>query len=105
MEQTMRTVIVLAALSAMLVAPNVSAQECLRPAWTKCESFPYGGRHTGTALQGAQVQMDVPPGPDICVINNEEIGGRTYARFARNGQPWPNRDWGVDIDSFCFFKN
>jgi hypothetical protein len=50
-------------------------------------------------------RVDVPPGPDICVINNEEIGGRTYARFARNGQPWPNRDWGVDIDSFCFFKN
>ena len=101
----MRTVIVLAALSAMLVASNAIAQECLRPAWTKCVSFPNSGRHTGKSIQGEAVQMAVTPGPDICVSNQEEIGHGNYARFERNGQPWPNRDWGVDVENFCFYKN
>ncbi len=101
----MRTVTVLAALSAMMIVSNAGAQTCLRPEWTKCESFPAGGRLTGISIERAQVQMNVPPGPDICVVNHEEIGGYSYARFRRNGQPWPNPDWGVDVDSFCFYKN
>jgi len=43
------------------------------------------------------------PGPDICVVNEEEIGGYTFARFARNGTPWPNPDWYANVDDFCFY--
>jgi hypothetical protein len=48
----------------------------------------------------------VPPGSDICVITEWEVRAETYAQFARNGVPWwPNRDWEVDVETFCFFKN
>jgi hypothetical protein len=97
----MRGVIVF---GAMIFSSTVFGQECLRPEWTKCVAFPNGGAHTGTSIQRERVQADVAPGPDICVVNQEEIGGYTYARFQRNGAPWPNPDWGVDIDDFCFYK-
>jgi hypothetical protein len=103
----MRVVIVPAAviLAALTAAATVSAQQtCLRPKWTECVSFPNGGLHTGVSIQGAHIQTDVTPGPDICVTNEEEIGGRTYARFTRDNAPWPNRDWGVNVDDFCFYK-
>jgi len=50
------------------------------------------------------VQMEVAPGPDICVSNQEEIGSGTYARFERNKVPWPNKGWGVSVDNFCFYQ-
>ena len=90
---------------AMLVAWNASAQTCLRPKWTQCVSFPNGGRHTGVLPTGKSVQIDVPPGSDICVITEWEVRAETYALFARNGTPWPDRDWEVDVDTFCFFRN
>jgi hypothetical protein len=97
----MRSVIVFAL---MVVGSAASGQECLRPEWTKCVAMPNGGTHTGTSIDRQHVEMNVTPGAEICVINHEEVGGYTYARFARNGTPWPNEDWGVDIDDFCFYK-
>jgi hypothetical protein len=97
----MRSVIVFAV---MMVGSAACGQECQRPEWTKCVAMPNGGSHTGTSIERQHVQIDVTPGPDICVVNHEEVGGYTYARFARNGMPWPNEDWGVDIDDFCFYK-
>jgi hypothetical protein len=38
------------------------------------------------------------------VSNEEEIGGYTFARFQRNGMPWPNADWAANVDDFCFYK-
>lgn len=65
-----------------------------------------GGRHTGVSPAGKSVAIDVPPGSDICVITEWEVRAETYAQFARNGVPWwPDRDWEVDVESFCFFKN
>ena len=93
------------ALFAVLLASDVGAQTCLRPAWTQCVSFPNGGRHTGVSPAGISVQLDVPPGSDICVSNEWEVRAETYAQFSRNGAPWPDRDWEVDVESFCFFKN
>ena len=93
-----------AAAGAVLVHSAAFSQECLRPEWTACVAFPNGGSHTGISIGRTQVQTDVPTGSNICVVNHEEIGGYTYARFQRNGVPWPNEDWGVDIDTFCFFK-
>ena len=102
----MRIFIVLAlAAVAIISASNAFAQTCLRPKWTECVSFPNGGRHTGTSPQGAPVQMEVTPGPDICVSNEWEIRAETYAQFARNGTPWPNRDWEVRVEDFCFYRN
>jgi hypothetical protein len=51
------------------------------------------------------VQLEVAPGPDICVSNEWEIRAETYAQFERNGQPWPNRDWEVSVENFCFYRN
>jgi hypothetical protein len=95
--------IVLAAAAA--AASNASAQTCLRPKWTECVQFPNGGRHTGVSPQGTAVQMEIPAGPEICVGNEEEIGAVTYAQFWRNGVPWPDRDWEVNAETFCFYKN
>ena len=95
--------IVLAA--AMAAASNASAQTCLRPKWTECVQFPNGGRHTGVSTDGKAVQMDIPAGPEICVGNEEEIGATTYAQFWRDGVPWPDRDWEVNAETFCFYKN
>src|SRR6266478_1450251 len=81
----MRGFIVLAAL---MVSSSVFGQECIRPEWGKCVSFPNGGSHTGMSIQKEKIQVEVTPGPDICVINEEEIGGYTFARFGRNGAPW-----------------
>jgi hypothetical protein len=97
----MRSLIVLAVL---VSASTAFGQECIRPAWGKCVSFPNGGSHTGLSAQREPVKTDVTPGPDICVSEEEEIGGYTYAHFQRNGMPWPNADWGVNADDFCFFK-
>src|SRR5579862_7231944 len=78
----MRSVIVVAA---MIVSSSVFGQECIRPQWGKCVAFPKGGSHTGVSIQRDKVQADVTPGPDICVDNEEEIGGYTFARFKRDG--------------------
>jgi len=102
----MRNVIAAATMAvAAIVASHASAQTCLRPKWTECVSFPNGGRHTGVSPYGVPVQLDVPAGVEICVSNEWEIRAETYAQFARNGTPWPNRDWEVDVDTFCFYKN
>ena len=90
---------------ATIVASHASAQTCLRPKWTECVSFPNGGRHTGVSPYGAPVQLEVPIGAEICVSNEWEIRAETYAQFSRNGAPWPDRDWEVDVDTFCFYKN
>jgi hypothetical protein len=102
----MRSLIVAAALmsGSMVLSSNVFGQECLRPAWGKCVSLPNGGTHTGESIQREKLKLDVPPGPDICVSNEEEIGGYTFARFQRNGAAWPNEDWAVNVDDFCFYK-
>jgi hypothetical protein len=102
----MRIFVVLAVTTAAIIsASNAFAQTCLRPKWTECVSFPNGGRHTGTSPEGKPVQMEVTPGPDICVSNEWEIRAETYAQFARSGMPWPNRDWDVRVEDFCFYKN
>jgi hypothetical protein len=104
----MRSVIVCTAAvlgtAVMVFDSSAFGQECLRPHWTECVAFPNGGSHTGVSIQREKVQTDVTPGPDICVSNEEEIGGYTFARFQRNGVPWPNADWGVNVDDFCFYK-
>ena len=91
--------------AAGMVSSKASAQECLRPKWTECVQFPNGGRHTGIDTQGKEVKTDVPAGGEVCVGNEEEIGATTYAQFWRNGAPWPDRDWEVNAESFCFYKN
>ena len=102
----MRIFVVLAlATVAMIAASHAFAQTCIRPKWTECISFPNGGRHTGTSPEGAPVHMEVTPGPDICVSNEWEIRAETYAQFERNGEPWPNRDWEVRVEDFCFYRN
>jgi hypothetical protein len=102
----MRILIVLAIAAAeMTLASPSFARTCLRPKWTECVSFPSGGRHTGIDPQGAPVRIEVPPGPDICVSTEWEIRAETYALFERGGVRWPNRDWEVEVDTFCFYKN
>ena len=46
----------------------------------------------------------MPADSEICVGNEEEIGATTYAQFWRNKVPWPNRDWEVNAENFCFYK-
>jgi hypothetical protein len=105
-ERSMRSLIAGAAMVvAMFVASHAVAQTCLRPKWTECIAFPSGGRHTGISTERKPVQLAVPPGSEICVINEWEVEADTYAQFARNGVPWPDRDWEVDVDTFCFYKN
>src|SRR5580704_1404158 len=102
-EPMMRASIVLVtAAFAVLAAWSASAQTCLRPKWTECVSFPSGGRHTGVSPQGVAVQLEVTAGPDICVSNEWEIRAETYAQFERDGAPWPDRDWEVNVETFCF---
>ena len=102
----MRSLIAAVAIAvATIIASCASAQTCLRPKWTECVSFPNGGRHTGISPSGAPVQLQVPPGAEICVSNEWEIRAETYAQFSRDGRPWPDRDWEVDVDTFCFYKN
>jgi len=67
-------------------------------------SFRTADRISAHRFQKEKIQAEVAPGPDICVINEEEIGGYTFARFGRNGAPWPNADWAANVDDFCFFK-
>ena len=57
------------------------------------------------APYGVPLEIEVPPGPDICVSTEWEIRAETYALFERGGVPWPNRDWEVEVDTFCFYKN
>ena len=99
------SLVLIGAMVALVVGSNAFAQTCLRPRWTECVSFPNGGRHTGISPYGMPVQIDVPPGPDICVSTEWEIEAETYALFARDGKPWPNRDWEVRVETFCFYKN
>ena len=54
-------------------APGLERTGCIRPEWGKCVSFPNGGSHTGMSIQKEKIQAEVTPGPDICVINEEEI--------------------------------
>jgi hypothetical protein len=74
----MRGLIVLAAIA--VSSTSVLGQECIRPEWGKCVSFPNGGSHTGMSIQKEKIQAEVTPGPDICVSNEEEIGGYTFAQ-------------------------
>jgi hypothetical protein len=90
--------------AAGMMASKAAAQTCLRPKWTECVAFPAGGRHTGVSPQGAAIEMEVTPGAEICVGNEEEIGAQTFAQFWRNGVPWPDRDWEVNAETFCFYK-
>jgi hypothetical protein len=103
----MRSVVTVAMIPiavAMLVASHASAQTCLRPKWTECVSFPNGGWHTGVSPYGVPARLDVPAGAEICVSNEWEVSADTYAQFSRNGQPWPDRDWEVDVETFCFYR-
>ena len=95
--------IVLAA--AITAASHASAQSCLRPDWTECVSFPNGGRHTGISPYGMPIQFDVPAGSNICVSTRWEVRAEEYVQFTRDGTLWPNRDWEVEADTFCFYKN
>jgi hypothetical protein len=105
-REGMRSLLVLASLILVstILGSNAFGQTCLRPEWGKCVSFPNGGSHSGVSIQGMPVQTDVTPGPDICVSNQEEIGSGTYARFERNKAPWPDKEWGVNVDNFCFYQ-
>jgi hypothetical protein len=87
------------------LALGAGAQTCLRPKWTECVSFPDGGRHTGVNPEGKSVEIAVPAGPDICVSIEWEVSADTYALFSRDGKPWPNRDWEVAVETFCFYRN
>src|SRR5258708_31669011 len=91
-------------LAVLMMSSSVFGQECIRPEWGKCVSFPNGGSHTGTSIQKEKIQAEVTPGPDICVINEEEIGGYTFARVRRNRGALPNADWAPNVHGFCFFK-
>jgi hypothetical protein len=105
-EQSMRySIVVIAALLTMVIGSNTFAQTCLRPKWTECVSFPNGGRHTGISPYGKPVEIEVLAGPDICVSTEWEIEAETYALFQRGGMPWPNRDWEVRVETFCFYRN
>jgi hypothetical protein len=95
---------IVVAVAALFVSSSVLGQECIRPEWGKCISFPNGGSHTGTSIRKEKIAAEVTPGPDICVVNEEEIGGETFARFARDGAAWPNADWFANVDDFCFFR-
>jgi hypothetical protein len=104
------TIMTVTAVAATVLAPRMlalgaDAQTCLRPKWTECVSFPHGGRHTGVNAFGVSVEFAVPPGPDICVSTEWEISADTYALFERAGAPWPNRDWEVAVETFCFYRN
>src|SRR5258707_13594240 len=90
-------------LAALMVSSSVFGQECIRPEWGKCVSFPNGGSHTGTSIQKEKIQADVAPGPDICVINEEEIGGYTFPRFGGKGTPWAEANLGAHREHFFFF--
>jgi hypothetical protein len=94
-----------ATLIASQIAFGAGAQECLRPKWTECISFPHGGRHTGVNAYGMTIETAVPPGAEICVSTEWEINADTYAMFERGGMPWPNRDWEVRVETFCFYRN
>jgi hypothetical protein len=89
----------------MVAGSNAAEQTCLRPKWTECVSFPKGGRHTGVSPYGVPLEIEVPPGPDICVSTEWEVSADTYALFERGGVPWPNRDWEVAVETFCFYRN
>lgn len=90
--------------AALMASSSVFGQECIRPEWGKCVAFPNGGSHTGTSAQKEKIQAEVTPGADICVINEEELGGDTFAHFAREGTPWPDADWVANVEDFCFFQ-
>jgi hypothetical protein len=98
----MRGLVIVAAL--LMGSSIASGQECIRPAWGKCVSFPNGGSHTGTSPKKEKITAEVAPGADICVSEEEELGGETFAHFARGGAPWPNEDWLANVEDFCFFK-
>jgi hypothetical protein len=96
---------VLAAAGVTMLGASAWAQTCLRPKWTECVPLPNGGRHTGIDAYGAAVEAPVPPASNICVVNEWEIQADTYAQFQRNGEPWPDKDWEVRVETFCFYRN
>jgi hypothetical protein len=55
--------------------------------------------------QGVPLEIEIAPGPDICVSVEWEVRAETYAQFRRNGVLWPDRDWEVAVETFCFFRN
>jgi hypothetical protein len=95
----------IALLSAMIAGSHAAEPTCLRPKWTECVSFPNGGRHTGVSPYGIPIEIAVSPGPDICVSTEWEVSADTYALFERGGMPWPDRDWEVAVETFCFYRN
>ena len=84
---------------------GAGADTCLRPKWTECVSFPDGGRHTGISLDGKPVGLNVPSGAKICVSTEWEIRAENYVLFERDGHPWPDLDWEVEAETFCFYRN
>jgi hypothetical protein len=102
--ETMRTVLVLFGLAAVIAASQSRAQECLKPEWTHCEMFPNGGRVTGVAFDKSKLELEIPAASEICVINHEELGGDTFVWLARNGARWPDADWVANVDTFCLFR-
>jgi hypothetical protein len=86
-------------------AGGAGAQTCLRPKWTECVLFPDGGRHTGISPAGKPLGRDVPPGAKICVSTEWEIRAENYVLFEHDGHPWPDRDWEVEAETFCFYRN
>jgi len=90
-------------LAALMVSSSVFGQECIRPEWGKCVSFPNGGSHTGTSIQKKRSRRRSLRSR---YLRDQRGGDRryTFARFGRNGAPWPNADWAANVDDFCFFK-
>jgi hypothetical protein len=34
-----------------------------------------------------------------------EIRAENYVLFERDGHAWPDRDWEVEAETFCFYRN
>ena len=102
----MRAILLVMSLVAASAAFGADVETtCLRPKWTECVSFPNGGRHTGISPYGKPVALDVPRGAKICVATQWEIRAEDYVLFERDGHPWPDRDWEVEAETFCFYRN
>ena len=51
------------------------------------------------------VSFSRPSGAKICVSTEWEIRAENYVLFERDGHPWPDRDWEVEAETFCFYRN
>jgi hypothetical protein len=97
--------VIMVAWAAAAFGAGAGADTCLRPKWTECVSFPNGGRHTGISPYGKPVGLNVPLGAKICVSTEWEIRAENYVLFERDGHAWPDRDWEVEAETFCFYRN